>query len=276
MDYIELRCIISPNNQEVADVITAQLSNYGYESFVDMDDGFCAYTPSADFDVHLLKDLIIPDFNIEVTFEHKLIEQRNWNAEWEANFKPVTIAGKCIVRAPFHEKDPTIQYDVIIEPKMSFGTAHHETTALMIQTLLNESVSGKSVLDMGCGTAVLAILAHKMGAGPVTAIDNDEWAYDNALANVKKNNCPDIVVQYGDASLLSGGRFDLILANINRNILMNDIKAYQKVLNTGGVLLLSGFYEKDIVVITEKAVGLSLSLDHHKVLNDWAVTKFIY
>jgi len=277
MDYIELRCTINPYSEDHAGILTALLANLGFESFAENDDRLCAYIPSSDFDVTSLEEI---DFKIidkaSVSFDHKIIKEKNWNALWESNFKPVIISGKCMVRAPFHEQDPKIEYDIIIEPKMSFGTAHHETTDLMIQSLLNETVSEMTVLDMGCGTGILAILAYKLGAKSINAIDNDEWAYNNSLDNVKKNNCHDILVQYGDASLLSEKKYDIILANINRNILLNDIPAYHEVLNKGGVLLLSGFYEKDLPVITEKAVGLSLSFDHHKVLNDWVVAKFIY
>jgi len=277
MDYEELNCTIKPFRKELAEILTAQLSDLGFESFVDHDEGFNAYIPSADFDVSVLGKLIWPvSDETEVSFDHKLIKQKNWNAVWESNFQPVVISGKCMVRAPFHEKDPSILYDLIIEPKMSFGTAHHETTELMIQMLFEENISGRKLLDMGCGTGVLAILAHKLGAGPVTAIDNDEWAYENSLSNIIKNNSSNIIVQHGDASSLQNEKYDVILANINRNILLNDIPAYIKVLNKGGSLIMSGFYEKDLPAIKDKAEGLLLKLDHLLVMNEWVVARFLY
>jgi len=275
MDYIELNCIIEPNNEEVAEILTAQLAALGYESFVNTETGLFAYIPVESFDKSSLDHIFLPDKeNLEVTFEHKLIKQRNWNAEWESGFKPVLIGDRCIVRAPFHDKDSSIDLDIVIEPKMSFGTAHHETTKLMIKVLLDEDISGKTVLDMGCGTGVLAIIAQKLGAAKVTAIDNDEWAFDNSQANVEKNNCHEINVLYGDAALLSDEKYDIILANINRNILLNDIASYNKVLNKPGLLILSGFYEKDLDVITKIAGEFNLSFNENMVLNDWVVAKF--
>ena len=277
MDYIELNCKIEPYSEEQAEILTALLAARKYESFVDYDVGLLAYIPSKDFEASDLDNLILPGSEeVRISFEHKVIEQKNWNADWESNFQAVVIGGKCMVRAPFHDKDPTVEYDIIIEPKMSFGTAHHATTDLMMQVLLNEKVSGMKLLDMGCGTGILAILAHKLGARPVTAIDNDEWAYENSLDNIEKNNTKDIIVKYGDASFLQNEKYDVILANINRNILLNDIPTYVDALNKGASLIMSGFYEKDLDAIKNKAAEHSLRFDHYLSLNEWVAAKFSY
>ncbi len=276
MDYAELTCTIKPWSQELSDILTARLAVFGFESFAETDEGLKAYIPSKDFDLNVTEKLIFPiSCEIEVTFSHKLIRQKNWNAEWESSFKAVVIERKCMVRAPFHKKDNSIPYDIIIEPKMSFGTAHHETTQLMIQLLLNENVNGKKILDMGCGTGILTILTGKLGAKSVKAIDDDEWAYKNALDNIEKNNSTGIVVQYGNASSLEKDKFDIILANINRNVLINDMPYYVAALNKGGSLIMSGFYVKDLSAIRSKAEELSLDLEYFKTMNDWAAAKFI-
>lgn len=270
MDYFEVFCKIIPYKREYSEILAAKLALKGYESFMDHENGLFAYIPSVNFDESALNDMAYPEnVNYSVSFEKKLIKQKNWNEEWERNFKAVVVDDKCMVRAPFHEKDQAMQYDVIIEPKMSFGTAHHETTQLMIKLLLKEDLLGKKALDMGCGTGVLAILAKKLGAESVMAIDNDEWAYENAQSNVLKNNCNDIVVHFGDATLLENEKFDIILANINRNILLNDISVYDKVLNKPGVLLISGFYKEDLELIKQRTTQLNLKIDHYEIKNNW-------
>jgi len=192
----------------------------------------------------------------------------------ESQYEPVLIDNRCMVRAPFHEPRAGVEFDIVIMPKMSFGTAHHETTKQMIQYLLSTDVSGKSLLDMGSGTAVLAILARMKGAFPVSAFDNDEWAYNNALENVQSNNFADIEVLLGDSSLLAGRKYDIILANINRNILLNDIPVYRESLNAGGKLFMSGFYSEDLPLIEAKANESGLGIMSNRVENNWMAACF--
>ena len=274
MDYIELNCKISP--KEIwNDVVTAVLADIGFESFVDTDDGLLAYIPFPLFNIENIQNIDILK-NSELSFEYKInkIEDKNWNEEWERNYSPAIIANKCCVRAPFHLKDDSFEYDIIIEPKMSFGTAHHETTSLMIEQILYLKLDGKSVLDMGCGTAVLAILAAKKGASTLTAIDNDEWAYNNSIENVKNNNSSFIEVIMGDSKIIKG-EYDFIFANINRNVLLNDMPDYFTHLKKSGILLLSGFYDSDMPVIKNKAISLELKLLEYSMKNMWVAMKFI-
>ena len=216
------------------------------------------------------------DYDVEVSYEVSKTEEKDWNAVWEADYEPVLIADQCYIRAPFHEPLPNVTYDIVIEPKMSFGTAHHETTALMIEYLLTEEIQGKRVLDMGAGTGVLAILAHQRGAAAVTAIDNDPWAYENNLENNIRNHISDMTVKLGDALSIGDDTFDLIIANINRNILLNDMHHYAKALNASGCIFFSGFYEgHDLDMIKEKAESLGLTFHSCKVRNHWVAAKFV-
>jgi ribosomal protein L11 methyltransferase len=203
------------------------------------------------------------------------IEQENWNATWEQNFNPILVGGVCAVRAPFHEKTE-VAYDIVIEPKMSFGTGHHETTHMMLQHILDHDFWGKAVLDMGSGTGVLAILAEKKGAKAVDAVDFDNWCYLNALENVERNNCKNIRVYEGDAALLKGKKYDIILANINRNILLEDLPHYVKCLNTNGLLFLSGFYKEDIIAISAKCGELGLKFEKNLEKNNWVAVKYVF
>ena len=274
MEYTELKCILPEEKVAFAELIMAQLGELGFESFEETDDGLLAYIPTTAFDPAMLNDPLLWPEGVEVEYTWQAIPEQNWNAVWEENFEPVTIAGRCHIRAPFHPALPGIEYEIIIEPKMSFGTAHHETTALMIEYLLEENLGGLSILDMGCGTGVLAILALMRGAAAVTAIDNDEWAYRNSLENVEKNKSGSINVYLGDAALLNGKKFDFIIANINRNILLNDMEAYCNSLNKGGTLLMSGFYFEDLPVIKNSAISLGLNYKGHKERNKWVAACF--
>jgi ribosomal protein L11 methyltransferase len=204
----------------------------------------------------------------------KPLEDINWNREWESNYQPVTIAGKCHVRAPFHPPVNNVPYEIVIEPKMSFGTAHHETTQLMVEWLLELDVAGKDLLDMGCGTGILAILANKLGVRYVTGIDNDEWAWRNSLENFAINNVGEGIVFQGDAALIGSECYDVILANINRNVLLRDMKAYSSGLRQNGIILFSGFYKKDKEIITETALAAGLNIIGSRDLNDWAIMLF--
>ena len=260
--------------QPASDILIAELGAAGFESFVETETGVEAFIQKNDWNEDILGsiDILRSDlFKISYSFEE--IEQTNWNEEWEKNFHPIVVDGVCSVRAPFHEK-PDTKYDIIIEPKMSFGTGHHETTHMMIQHLLNTDVENKSALDMGCGTGVLAILAEMEGANPIDAIDIDNWCYLNTQENIERNDCKHISVYEGDASLLTDKTYDVIIANINRNILLNDIAIYSKCLHNGGVLLLSGFYESDIPQIENECNKHELNLVDKLEKNQWVALKF--
>ncbi|MDO5607998.1 MAG: 50S ribosomal protein L11 methyltransferase [Capnocytophaga sp.] len=272
-NYIEYDFTIQP--REVAsEILVAELAEFGFESFVDTDYGLLAYIKEEDWYADILSEIYIlqnPEFRIAHT--HKTIEQVNWNEEWEKNFNPITVDDICTVRAPFHDI-PNTEYDIVIEPKMSFGTGHHETTHMMLQFLLQTDLQGKKVLDMGCGTGVLAIMAAKRGAADIEAVDIDPWCCDNALENTERNDCEHIGIFLGDVSLLEDSRYDVIIANINRNILLDDIPAYAKCLLSGGTLFLSGFYADDIPAIEQKCNECGLELIQQLERNQWVALKF--
>lgn len=274
MEYTELRCSLPEGKLAFTELIMARLGEAGFESFSETDEGLLAYIPSAQFDPSILNNPLLWPEGAEIEYTWEVIPEQNWNAVWESNFEPVTLAGKCYIRAPFHPAMPEIEYEIVIEPKMSFGTAHHETTALMIEYLVEKQIKGMSVLDMGCGTGVLAILAVMRGAEKVMAIDNDEWAYRNSLENIERNKTTGVDVYLGDAALLKGKKFDFIIANINRNILLNDMKDYCDSLNSGGTLLMSGFYNQDLVAITDAAESFGLKYQGHKERNNWVAASF--
>lgn len=275
MVYIELNVKINPENP-LMEIIMVELGELGFESFVDTEDGMLAYIKESDFNEQLINEMQILIANPDLfSYSFQIMEDKNWNEEWENNYEAVVIKNKCGIRAPFHPENKEVEFDLVIMPKMSFGTAHHETTSSMIEFLLEEDLKNKSVLDMGCGTSVLAILAAKKGCSSVVAIDNDEWAYNNSLENILMNNEPDIKVLMGDAQLLSDMYFDVIIANINRNILLNDIQTYAASLNNNGVLLMSGFYEQDIPVIKEEAAKYGISIDRYITKNNWVAVRFL-
>lgn len=261
--------------QPTVDILIAELGEIGFESFVETEDGLSAYIQKVDWNEQLLDHIQIlnsKEFQISYTLEE--IEQINWNAEWEKNFNPIIVDGVCSIRAPFH-KNPDTTYDIVIEPKMSFGTGHHETTHMMVQYILKNDFTDKSVLDMGCGTGILAILSEMKGAKSVDAIDYDNWCYLNSLENVERNGCNHITVLEGDAKLLKNRFYDIIIANINRNILLNDINAYASCLNTNGLLFLSGFYKDDVSSIEEECSRHQLKLVETIEENNWVALKFV-
>lgn len=258
-----------------SEILIAELGEKAFESFIETESGISAFVQKDLWGINILEDIQIltnPEFKIEFTFEE--IEQVNWNEEWEKNFEPIDVDGKCHVRAPFHEKT-NAKFDIIIEPKMSFGTGHHETTHMMIQHILETNLVGKKTLDMGCGTAILAILAEMKGAQPIDAIDIDNWCYLNSIENAERNNCKNISVYEGDASLLVGKKYDVIIANINRNILLNDMQQYKDCLNENGILFLSGFYTEDIPMISESCTSKGLSYVKQFERNNWVALKFV-
>ncbi|MDV7140809.1 50S ribosomal protein L11 methyltransferase [Maribacter sp. TH_r10] len=272
--YIEYNFEIAPL-QPTSDILIAELGAIGFESFVEHETGIQAYIQKEDWQADMLQEVGIltnPDFSISYGF--KEIEQENWNATWERNFNPITVDNECEVRAPFHEKSD-VTYDIVIEPKMSFGTGHHETTHMMLQFILAHDFKGKTVLDMGSGTGVLAILAEMRGAMSVDAIDIDNWCYLNAIENVERNNCKQIKVYEGDASLLKDQKYDVIIANINRNILLADIPEYAKCLTKGGQLFLSGFYKEDIPLISKKCSEYGLNFEKNLQKNNWVAVKYV-
>ena len=282
MKYIEVTITLNPVDP-YRDLLVDALGNEGpYDSFVETPDGLKAYVPADQFDEDWFKSRLddLQEFSIlNSQFSIQEMPDKNWNEEWEKQHQPVLVEaenGKKIwVRAPFHEHRTDADYEIEIEPKMSFGTAHHATTYMMLSYLAELPLEGLRVLDMGCGTAVLGILAKMRGADYVEGIDIDEWAYNNALENVQRN-AVEMTIRIGDATLLDmqKDKFDLIIANINRNILLNDMEAYVSVLNTGGTLLLSGFYESDIPALQQHASSLGLQLIQTKSRQSWAALRF--
>ena len=261
--------------QPATEILIAELGHAGFESFVENEEGVTAYIQKEEWNQNILDDIyILNSDEFKITYDFDDIEQTNWNAEWEKNFNPIVVDELVTVRAPFHNK-PNTKYDLIIEPKMSFGTGHHETTHMMIQHILKNDFKGKSVLDMGCGTGVLAILAEKVGATKLEAIDIDNWCYLNSLENIERNNCHNISVYEGDVSLLIGKTYDSIIANINRNILLADITKYSKCLNEKGTLFLSGFYKEDIPLIEAECNKHKLKLKETIQKGQWVSLKFI-
>lgn len=273
MDYIELSIPLSGLTGD-PDMLTARLSLLGFDSFVEEGEIYRAYISVNEYDEANTLELLNSQ-GIEAGFELNRIKDRNWNELWESQFNPVVIGGRCLVRAPFHPPQPRYPIELVIEPRMSFGTAHHETTALMMEWLLEAPPEGATVLDMGSGTGILAVLSAKLGASAVTAIDNDEWAFSNASDNIRINETPGIRVLMGDADTLTGlGPFSVILANINRNILLRDIPAYTSVLINGGQLYLSGFYLPDLEAIAGVAIANGLELKHYYERNNWVAACF--
>ena len=266
--YIEYDFRISPA-EPATEILVAELGEVGFESFVENETGMLAYIQKNDWFENMLDDIFIlnsDEFEIEYDFHE--VAQTNWNEEWEKNFEPIQVDDLVSIRAPFHE-NPHLKYEIIIEPKMSFGTGHHETTHMMIQHLLELNLENKKILDMGCGTGILAIFAEIKGAKPIDAIDIDEWCYTNSIENIERNNCNHISVYQGDASLLIDKKYEVIIANINRNILLADMKTYSNCLEKNGILLLSGFYEEDLPIIDKEASKNQLKLEKTKKRNQW-------
>ncbi|MCD7932501.1 MAG: 50S ribosomal protein L11 methyltransferase [Tannerellaceae bacterium] len=280
MNYYEITFLFSSSidNEIINDILAAELAEIGFENFSPQDTGLIAYVSDKIYNRSTLEDQLkqFPLEGVEFSFNETFIEGKDWNEEWEKNyFKPITIGNDCIIHASFHELKETYTYNIVIDPKMAFGTGNHETTRLMINEILKEDMTGKRVLDMGCGTAVLAILAAKKGATDVTAIDIDEWAYQNAKENIRLNQTESIQVLLGGAERIpDDNRFDIILTNINRNILLNDMAAYKKALKTGGLLFMSGFYTEDIPAIREECELHGLNFLCYTENNNWAAVKF--
>lgn len=273
--YISYQFKVNPLEPGV-EILIAELGELPFESFEETEDGVHAYIQEHLVYENMLDEVyILKNDEFQIEYVTKAIEQVNWNEEWEKNFDPIDVDGICYVRAPFHEPK-SATYEIVIEPKMSFGTGHHETTYLMMKHLLNMDTQDQMVLDMGCGTALLAILASMRGAKHVDAIDIDNWCYLNSIENGERNNITNMSVYEGDASLLTeSDKYDLIIANINRNILLNDMHVYDKALKVGGTILFSGFYTEDIPFIKEAAEKLGMRYESMLEKNNWVALKFI-
>ena len=272
-NYFEFRFKIEPL-QPGSEILIAELGYLGFESFVEEEDGVTAYIPVEEYEDDLLAQVhILQSDEVEISYSKEEIEKVNWNEEWEKNFTPIVVDDRCSIRATFHPAAET-EYEIVIDPKMSFGTGHHATTHLMIQHILKNYFTNKNVLDMGCGTGILAILASMKGAHIVDAFDIDNWCYQNSLENVERNNCDNVSVEEGGAELLEGRKYHIILANINRNILLRDLPVYVASLEDKGDLYLSGFYEEDISAIRKACEELGLKYVEHFERNNWVAVKF--
>ena len=272
-NYFEFHFTIDPV-QPASEILIAELGYLGFESFVENDDGITAYIPEEEYEEDILAGVhILQSEDFKISYDQKEIERVNWNEEWEKNFTPILVDDICSVRAPFHEK-PDTEFDIVIEPKMSFGTGHHATTHMMIQHILKNEWEGKSVLDMGSGTGVLAILTAMKGAKTIDAIDIDNWCYINTLENISRNDCEHINVEEGGAELLEGREYDIIIANINLNILLRDMPIYEKCLSKDGDIYFSGFYENDLPEMKKACKDLGLRYIEHFERDEWVAAKF--
>lgn len=273
MDYLEFAFRITPAEPGM-EIAQAALSTLPFDSFTMEDDVLRAYIPEDQFVQTDFDDLFLWDLDdFEIKYQISKIEQKNWNEEWEKNFSPIDVDGQATIRAPFHPA-PASGMDILIEPRMSFGTGHHQTTYMMVTHVLDTDCAGKDVCDMGCGTGVLAIVAAKKGAKNVLAADIDEWAYGNALDNVAANACPQIRVVQGGAEVLGEEKFDLFLANINRNILVRYMADYSRAVRPGGYLVMSGFYVPDNEAIAEEASKHGFTLEKALEKDRWSSLKF--
>lgn len=271
--YIEYNFTVAPK-EPGTEILIAELGFAGFESFVENDNGVTAYVQKEEWNADILEGIsILNSDEFSISFQKNEVAQTNWNAEWEKNFEAIQVDDLVSIRAPFHE-DKKLQYDIVIEPKMSFGTGHHETTHMMIQHLLELDLENKSTLDMGCGTGILAIFAEMKGAKPIDGIDIDNWCYLNSIENAERNNCKHISFYEGDSSLLKTQKYDVIIANINRNILLADMKTYTDCLLENGVLLLSGFYKEDIPTIDAEVSKHGLQLQKTIERNNWVSLKY--
>lgn len=274
MNYVEVKFSISPYDPW-ADLLSAELGEIGFESFVEEDGNLLAYVEKDSFDEKAIFKLdTFLNEDVVISYQWKEVEQENWNAAWESNFNPVYVDNEICVRATFHDSEPKYKYEIIIDPKMSFGTGHHQTTHLVLSSMRNMDFEGKSVLDMGSGTGVLAIYAAMRGATDVTAIDIDEWCSINAKENAERNNVPEIKIFQGGKEKIPGMKVDVILANINRNILLDQMEEYAKALNPMGTLQISGFYTEDVAVLSEEAAKFGLKYEEQKEKDNWTTVRF--
>ncbi len=275
MNYYQLKCP-KQSEQEQNEILIAQLAQAGFESFEETDTHILAYIQEKDDSENIPKEILFCKQWL-ADGQATVVAFQNWNAVWESNYPPVLIDGRCYIYAPFHKKKPEVEFNILVKPKMAFGTAHHETTAQIIALMLEEDLTGKTILDMGCGTGVLSILASMKGAQHIDAVDNDSWSYSNTEENRKANSIRNITSILDDASFLAAKSeiYDLVFANINKNILLRDMPAYAKALKSGGKIFFSGFYNTDLQDIKTKAAGLRLQYDRHSIKNKWVAAVFI-
>lgn len=277
MNYYELEFTLTDGEDYQQDLLIDALGGLGFDTFEETEVGFKAYTPAESFDKYQV-DEVLSSFEdmFEFSYEVNLIPQKNWNEEWESNFQPMQVGDKVWVRATFHEPAKDFPYEIVIDPKMAFGTGHHETTTMMMAHLLDADLEGKKVLDMGCGTGILAILASKLGAGELVAIDYDKICFDSTIENSKLNKVNNIEPLCGSKEAIPATQFDTILANINRNILLDQMKRYGEVLKPNGEIYFSGFYESpDLDIIKIEAAKHGMAYQEHKKMKDWVAARFI-
>ena len=276
MEYIKTSCLLQPDNEINREILVAELGNIGYESFTETEECLEAYIVASCFSEETLLHLSPFDFqDFKVSYTNETIPDQNWNEVWEKNyFKPLVVANRCVIRAPFHEDYPTAEYEIVIEPGMAFGTGNHETTSLMISEILEQNLTGKTVLDMGCGTGILGILASKKGADQILGIDIDQWAVNSSIENAAINKVSNLEIIPGGAEVIPPKRFEIIYANIQRNILLKDMPQYIKALNNGGELIMSGFYIEDLGTIKGRAAELGLQFLRYSEIDRWVAAVF--
>lgn len=276
MDYYELHFRLPDAEGYQQDLLIDELATIGFDTFEEKADGFTAYIPVNKFNKVLLDEQLLPYADMfAFNYEVNIIPQKNWNQEWESNFEPLQISNQIYVRATFHQPVPGFPYEIIIDPKMAFGTGHHQTTSMMLELMLENDFEGKDVLDMGCGTGILAIMGSKLGAAQITAIDYDEICFDSTIENAALNLADNIVPLCGSKEVIPDTRFDIILANINRNILIDQMARYSEVLKPGGEIYFSGFYAvPDLDIIKAEAEKYNLQYSNHKTKQDWVAAKF--
>jgi ribosomal protein L11 methyltransferase len=277
MNYYELIFTTDPSEDYQQDLLINELGEIGFDTFEETETGFKAYIASADFDRQVLDERLEAYHSMfSFSYEINVIPQKNWNELWESNFEPIQIRDKVYVRATFHAQRPEIPYEIVIDPKMAFGTGHHETTSMMMDLMLDTEFAGKNVLDMGCGTGILAILASKLGAADITAIDYDPACYESTIENAALNHTGNIKAVCGSKEVIPEEQFDIILANINRNILIDQMARYSEVLKIAGEIYFSGFYESpDLDIIKEVAAKYGLKYISHKKTKDWVAARFV-
>ena len=277
MNYYELLFTTITTEDYQQDLLMNALGEIGFDTFEEVDLGFKAYIPSSDFDQDLLNETLLPYRNMfTFSYDVNLIPHKNWNKLWESNFEPIIISDKLFVRATFHEPRPEFKYEIVIDPKMAFGTGHHQTTAMMLELILENDFAGKKVLDMGAGTGILAIMASQLGATDIIAIDYDPICYESIIENAALNNIINVKSLCGSKEAIPNEQYDIILANINRNILLDQVERYNEALKPGGEIYFSGFYETpDLDIITDEASKYGLKYITHKKDKEWVAAKFV-